>query len=148
MSMAETEAQWTLSGALTFDMFTATLRRMRRRKAVGADGLGVDMLLAPGVPVEVLQLYFQGLRACALSRTFPEAWKRVIYVLLVKPKKDRRLVQERRDIALMAQGMKVLGRMMLSSAFHDMETRLAEEQLGWTKAVGASEASLMVQLAL
>ena len=54
MTMAESEAQWTLSGALTFPMFTATLRRMRRRKAVGADGLGVDMLLAPGVPKEVL----------------------------------------------------------------------------------------------
>ena len=54
-------------------------------------------MLAPRVPEEVLQLYFQGLRACALSRTFPEAWKRVFYVLLVKPKKDRRLVQERRD---------------------------------------------------
>ena len=37
---------------------------------------------------------------------------------------------------------------MLSTAFYDMEARLAEEQLGWTEAVGASEASLMLHLAL
>ena len=79
---------------------------------------------------------------------FPKAWQRVIYVLLVKPGKDARLVRERRDIALMAQGMKLLGRMLLTTAFEDMETRLAEEQLGWTKAVGACEASLMLQLGI
>ena len=144
IQLADAEEPWTLAGALSFDTFMATLRRMRRRKAVGADGLGIDMLLAPGVPERVLQLYFQGLRGCALFCKFTEAWKRVIYVLLVKPRKDRRLVQERRDLALMAQGMKVLGRMMLTTAFHDMEARLAEKQLGWTKAVGASEASLMM----
>ena len=38
--------------------------------------------------------------------------------------------------------------MLLSTAFADMETRLAEEQLGWTKAVGACEASLMLQLGI
>ena len=101
--------------------------------------MGIDMLLAPGVPEEVLLLYFHGLRECALTKVFPKAWQRVIYVLLVKPGKDSRLVRERRDIALMAQGMKLLGRMLLSTAFADMETRLAEEQLGWTKAVGACD---------
>ena len=75
-------------------------------------------MLAPGVPEDVLQLYFQGLRCCALQKEFPQAWQRVIYVLLVKPKKDKRLVQQRRDIALMAQGMKVLGQMLLMTAFH------------------------------
>ena len=111
--MVNEETAWTLDRVLTFETFMATLRRMRREKAVEADGLVVDMLLAPEVPVRVLQLYYQGLRECALARPFPEAWKWVIYVLLVKPRKDRRLVQERRDIANMAQGMKVLGRMML-----------------------------------
>ena len=126
--MADSDEQWSLGAALGYKAFKSALHRMRRRKAVGADGLGVDMLLAPGVPEEVLQLYFQGLRCCALQKEFPQAWQRVIYVLLVKPKKDKRLVQQRRDIALMAQGMKVLGQMLLMTAFHDMESRLAHSQ--------------------
>ena len=77
MPMSNEETAWTLDRALTFETCMATLRRMRRKKAIGADGLGVDMLLAPGVPVRVLQLYYQGLCECALARTFPEAWKRV-----------------------------------------------------------------------
>ena len=43
MRMEEDETTWSLDKALTFPMFLATLQRMRRRKAVGADGLGVDM---------------------------------------------------------------------------------------------------------
>ena len=86
-----------------------------------------------GVPDELLRMYYQGIKGCALSSQFPEEWRRVIYVLLRKPKGDQRLVAKRRDIALMCQGMKILCRMILLAAFPDTVARVHSDQLGWVQ---------------
>ena len=72
----------------------------------------------------------------------------MIYVLLRKPRGDQRLVAKQRDIALMAQGMKVLCRVVLATAFPRIEARLAPEQMGWVKAIGASDAAMLLGLVL
>ena len=76
--------------------------------------------------------------------SFPEEWQRVIYVLLRKPRGDQRLVSKRRDIALMSQGMKLLCRMILVTAFPDMAARIHSDQMGWVQAVGAADASMQL----
>lgn len=52
------------------------------------------------------------------GEAFPESWRRVIYVLLTKPLPNNpALISERREIALMAQDMKLVMHMVRATAY-------------------------------
>ena len=55
----------------------------------------------PDTPMEMLRLYYEGVRGCAAGLEFPEEWRRVLYVLLRKPRGDQRLVRKRRHKILL-----------------------------------------------
>ena len=134
--------EWQLEEELSWDRFLMVIRRMRKGRAVGADGLKVEWLLQ--LDNGLLKLYYDGLLECAKTGDFPAEWKQIVYVLLPKKHGDQRRIGKRRDIALMAQGMKILGRMLLGSAYHDMHARLHEAQTGWTSAHNSLDAASII----
>ena len=67
----------------------------------------------------------------ATTGVFPSKWNLVIYVLLAKPRGDQRLVGKRRDIALLAQDLKLLCRMIKMESYDRMTGRIDPAQDGF-----------------
>ena len=74
---------------------------------------------------------------------FPPSWRKVIYVLLTKPPPNNpALISERREIALMAQDMKLIMHMVRATAYRLITGRLRSEQCGWLPGYGTVDAGL------
>ena len=131
--------EWLLKEELTWPVFLEALDAMGRGKALGADEISVDWIRRSRTWVK--RLFYQGLLKCAESRDFPEEWMRIIYVLLRKKRGDQRLVAKRRDIALMAHTMKLLGKMVHIEAYARIQNSLDPSQVGWRAAHGATDAA-------
>ena len=81
-----TGGDWVFANEITFHLFRRALYSMQRRKAVGAGGMTIELLLAGGR--EVQHLLYRAVRDDAMrllegdqSAAAPE-WQRVLYVLL------------------------------------------------------------------
>ncbi len=74
---------------------------------------------------------YEGLAEFASSGVFPPKWNTVIYVLLAKPRGDQRRVCKRRDIALLAQDLKLLCRMLKMESYDRMSGRIDPAQDGF-----------------
>ena len=108
-------AEWKLEDAMTYELFESALARIAKRKAAGANRVTLDALVQ--APEWVRRCVHAGLAEFASSGVFPAKWDLVVYVLLAKPRGDQRLVGKRQDIALLAQDLKLLCRMIKMESY-------------------------------
>ena len=138
---------WVMSKELTFELFEEVLRRMPKRKGVGASGWSVELLLA--ADANLRRMFYEAIMADLAGGTIADSWRRVLYVLLVKPApNDARRISERREIALMAQEMKLLLQMVRRVSYARIVGRLAKEQAGWLAGFGATDPAVIAALVI
>ena len=138
---------WVLEEQLTFDLFLRVLANMPRGKAVGAGGLSVELLEAAG------EEWLGALHAAVLHDlrrgVLAPAWKTVLYALLVKKAPNNpECISERREIALMAQELKLVLQMVRWTSFCRLEGHVDAAQAGWTAGHGAADPGLTLQAAM
>ena len=139
--------EWDLQRELTWETFIGTLRAMPRGKAVGADGVSVEVLLAAGEGA--LRLLYDAMMADLRAGHVPDEWRQVLYALLVKPApKNPERVCERREIALMSQTQKLLLAMVRWVCYRRLTGRLHRAQLGWLPGYGCTDVGLTGALLL
>ncbi len=122
-------AEWKLAEVMSYELFESALARIAKRKAAGANRVTLDALVQ--APEWVRRGVHEGLAEFATSGVFPPKWNLVIYVLLAKPRGDQRLVCKRRDIALLAQDLKLLCRMLKMESYDRMAGRIDPAQDGF-----------------
>jgi ribonuclease HI len=133
--------EWKLFKELTFPVFLQVLKRVPRGKAVGHGGFSIELLINADRGVK--EAFYECLMADLRGEVFPESWRRVIYVLLTKPLPNNpALISERREIALMAQDMKLVMHMVRATAYRLITGRLLPEQCGWLPGYGTVDAGL------
>ena len=133
--------EWELAKELTFPVFLQVLQRVPRGKAVGYGGFSIELLIHAGR--EVKRAFYDCLIADLLGGEFPPSWRKVIYVLLAKPPPNNQaLISERREIALMAQDMKLVMHMIRATAYRLITGRLRSEQCGWLPGYGTVDAGI------
>eukprot|EP00900_Chrysochromulina_parva_P012250 jgi/Chrpa1/21025/Chrysochromulina_OHIO_Genome00025652-RA len=122
--------EWELIKELTFPVFLQVLKRVPRGKAVGHGGFSIELLIH--ADREIKRAFYECLMADLRGGEFPPSWRKVIYVLLAKPPpSNQALISERREIALMAQDMKLVMHMIRATAYRLITGRLRSEQCGW-----------------
>ena len=132
---------WELARELSFPVFLQVLKRVPRGKAVGHGGFSIELLIHADRSVK--EAFYECLMAELRGGTFPDSWRRVIYVLLTKPLPNNpALISERREIALMAQDMKIIMHMVRATAYRLITGRLRLEQCGWLPGYGTVDAGL------
>ena len=132
---------WELCRELTFPVFLQVLKRVPRGKAVGYGGFSIELLLNADRCIK--EAFYECLMADLRGGVFPASWRRVIYVLLTKPLPNNpALISERREIALMAQDMKLIMHMVRATAYRLITGRLRLEQCGWLPGYGTVDAGL------
>ena len=140
---------WLLCKELTFALFRKVVNRMPRNKSVGAGGFSIELLQRASP--KVLWTFYEALMRDLQRGVVSNRWRKVLYALLVKPPPSKPyLVKDRRDIALMAQDMKLCLHMVRATAYEAIQPRVAADQLGWiagygTGDVGLSLAALLAQ---
>ena len=133
--------EWELVKELTFPVFLQVLKRVPRGKAVGYGGFSIELLIHSDR--EVKRAFYDCLMADLQGGDFPPSWRKVIYVLLAKPPPNNQaLISERREIALMAQDMKLVMHMVRATAYRLITGRLRSEQCGWLPGYGTVDAGL------
>ena len=133
--------EWVLVKELTFSVFLQVLKRIPTGKAVGHGGFSIELLIHADRGVK--EAFYECLMADLRGETFPESWRRVIYVLLTKPPPNNpALISDRREIALMAQDMKLVMHMVRATAYRLITGRLRLEQCGWLPGYGTVDAGL------
>ena len=133
--------EWKLDKELTFPVFLQVLNRVPRGKAVGHGGFSIELLIHADRCVK--EAFYECLMADLRGEVFPDSWHRVIYVLLTKPLPNNpALISERREIALMAQDMKLVMHMVRATAYRLITGRLLPEQCGWLPGYGTVDAGL------
>ena len=133
--------EWELAKELTFPVFLQVLQRVPRGKAVGYGGFSIELLIH--ADREVKRAFYDCLMADLLGGEFPPSWRKVIYVLLAKPPpSNQALISERREIALMAQDMKLVMHMVRATAYRLITGRLRSEQCGWLPGYGTVDAGI------
>ena len=141
--------EWSLLKELTWPLFLQVVRSMRKGKAVGAGGFSIELL--SGASDEVLRSLYEALICDVRSGVVSSDWKRVLYVLLPKPGNDLREVGQCREIALMAQEMKLLLQMVRRACYCRVARRVLHHQVGWVSGHGAFDpavtAAMMMQQA-
>ena len=142
--------EWRLVEEMTFPLFQDVLHKMPKGKAAGAGGWHVELLLEAGSRVQ--RLFYDAMMADLKSGHLPANWHRVLYALLKKgPPNNPNVVQENREIALMAQDMKLFLQMVRRVSYSRLVGRLAREQAGWLAGVGsvdpAPAAAIVIQQA-
>ena len=144
---AENGGEWVMDEQLTFPLFLQVLAAMPRGKAVGAGGLSVELLEASG---EEWQRAMHAAMLHDLQRgVVAPAWKTVLYALLVKKAPNNpELIDERREIALMAQELKLLLQMVRWKSFARCEGQVDAAQAGWTAGAGAPDPGITLQAAV
>ena len=124
--------EWTMLGELNLDVFEVTLRGMKRKKSVGAGVFSVALLLEADEVVR--RVFFDIMMADVGAKRVADDWRRVLYALLKKPAPNNpNLVGERREIALMAQDMKLLLKMVHRECHDRLTDRLINSQMGWLR---------------
>ena len=132
---------WELAKELTFPVFLQVLKRVPRGKAVGYGGFSIELLIH--ADREIKKAFYDCLVADLRGGDFPPSWRKVIYVLLTKPPPNNpALISERREIALMAQDMKLIMHMVRATAYRLITGRLRSEQCGWLPGYGTVDAGL------
>ena len=140
---------WLLCKELTFPLFRKVVRRMPRNKSVGAGGFSIELLQRASP--SVLWTFYEAMMRDLERGVVSNRWRKVLYALLVKPPPSKPyLVKDRREIALMAQDMKLCLHMVRATAYESIQSRVASDQLGWvagygTGDVGLSLAALLAQ---
>ena len=138
---------WEWEKELTWDIFKEVLRCIPRGKAVGAGAFNIELLLHAGDRIQ--RIFYEALMMDLRNGVMSEDWHRVLYVLLVKPPPDDpNLVSGRREIALMAQDMKLLMHMLRITAYRRVTGRLLAAQCGWLPGYGATDPGLTMQMVL
>jgi hypothetical protein len=133
--------EWELTKELTFPVFLQVLKRVPRGKAVGYGGFSIELLIH--ADREIQRAFYDCLMADLRGGVFPPSWRKVIYVLLTKPPPSNpALISERREIALMAQDMKLVMHMVRATAYRLITGRLRSEQCGWLPGYGTVDAGL------
>lgn len=139
--------EWILRKELTLELFEEVLRKMPKRKGVGSSGWSVELLLA--ADANLRRMFYEAMMSDLEGKTLADSWRRVLYVLLVKPApNDARRVSERREIALMAQEMKMLLQMVRRVSYARIVGRLAREQAGWLAGFGATDPAVAAALVI
>ena len=141
---------WRLVEEMTFPLFQETLLKMPKGKAAGAGGWHVELLIEAGARVQ--RLFYDAMIADLKNGHLPTNWRQVLYALLKKgPPNNPNVVQENREIALMAQDMKLFLQMVRRVSYSRLVGRLAREQAGWLAGFGsvdpATAAALVIQQA-
>ena len=138
--------EWLLARELTWPVFQGVLAGIPRGKAVGAGGFSIELLANADEPTQ--KLFYECLMSDVRRQAYPPEWREVIYVLLVKPlPSNPLLLTQRREIALMAQDMKLVMHMVRATAYRRLGARLRKEAVGWVPGYGTSDASLPFVLA-
>ena len=133
--------EWEFAKELTFSVFLQVLKRVPRGKAVGYGGFSIELLIH--ADREIQKAFYDCLMADLRGGDFPPSWRKVIYVLLTKPPPSNpALISERREIALMAQDMKLIMHMVRATAYRLVTGRLRAEQCGWLPGYGTVDAGL------
>ena len=142
----EKEQPWRLEDFVTEQQLEVALGSAAAGKAPGSNGFTVEALRAS--PAWFRKLFFAGCAETVRSRQFPVAWRRVVYVLLAKKHGDQNLVGNRRDIALMAQCLKMVLRVLKLHVYARMAGRVDRAQCGFVRGMGAQDVALLASLLL
>ena len=118
--------------------------RAKKGKAVGQGGISKELLQE--VPDELLEILFEAMMRDIRDGTISEDWRTVLYVLLIKPERNPDVVSDRREIALMAQEMKLLLGMLKRTCYNRVANRIVKEQAGWVSGMGAFDPGLALGL--
>ena len=140
------DVKWRIESELTYERFNDALRQAAAGKAAGLNQITVELLLE--APEWLREIYYEGVRACALQKEFPKAWKTIIYVLLAKKHGDQDTVGARRDIALMAQDLKALLRIVKLHVYTRLAGRVDKAQCGFVRGIGAQDVALLASFLL
>ena len=127
----------------TFPVFARVVRGMPSGKAVGECGFSIELLRA--ADEWVLRAFYRALLKDLADSTLSSDWSVVLYALLLKPlPNNASLVCGRREIALMAQDLKVFLHMVRSLAYQQIQCRIVPEQLGWAAGYSTGDIGLSI----
>ena len=136
------DTDFVLARELTYKVFLEALASMPKGKAVGAGGFSVELLQAASD--EGKKAFYEALMQDVRDRKVDATWKQVLYVLLEKPKPNNpEVVSERREIALMAQEMKLLLKMVRDVSYQRVLGRVISAQAGWLTGFGCTDPALV-----
>lgn len=139
--------EWTIAKEFTYPVFLECLKNTPKGKAVGAGRFSIELLLH--ADNEVKFAFYEALMADVKELHFDSRWRRVLYALLAKPPpNDPNKVSGRREIALMAQDMKLLMQMVRGTTYRRLVERVASEQMGWLPGYGATDPALTLTLVI
>ena len=138
--------EWSLLEELTWPLFLQTVRSMHKGKAVGAGGFSIELLSVASE--EVLGSLFEALMRDVRSGRVSSDWKRILYVLLRKPGNDHRRLGDLREIALMAQEMKLVLQMVRRVCYCRVARRVMHQQVGWVSGHGAFDPALTAAMVM
>jgi len=109
---------------------------------VGAGGFSTDLLLLAGD--EAKKAFYEALMMDVRGKHVDATWRRVLYVLLEKPlPNDPEVIDQRREIALMPQDMKLLLQMVRQVSYQRIVGRVTSAQSGWLSGYGCTDPGLV-----
>ena len=139
------DGAWLLSSELTIELFLEILQRMPKGKAVGAGGLALEMLKATDDDIKVM--FYDAMMADLSNECPSEDWRHILYVLLVKPAPNNpELVNQRREIGLGPQDLKLCLQMVRRAAYMRLDGRVHKAQMGGVSGYGASDPGLTMEV--
>ena len=129
--------EWQVRKECTFKVFLSCVAKFPV-KAAGAGGFSIQLLKL--APRKVQCVFWRALIRDVTSGNIDADWRRVMYVLLVKPApNDADVVSERREIALMAQEMKLLLQMIRRTCYARVAGRMHKSAMGWLATYGCAD---------
>ena len=132
---------WKLLEEVSWPRFRDAVARMPKKKSVGADGLSAELLQAAGT--EVQKEVYNAIVADLTGGAVPGEWREVLYALLVKkPPNNPDVIADRREIALMSQGMKLFLQVVRHTAYRKVLGRVDKAQMGWLPGYGCIDPAL------
>ena len=135
---------WLLSVEMTLELFLDILQRMPKGKAVGSGGLALEMLKAADDDVKML--FYEAMMADLQGECPSDDWRQILYVLLVKPAPNNpELVNQRREIGLGPQDLKLCLQMVRRAAYMRLDGRIHKAQMGGVSGYGASDPGLTME---
>lgn len=131
--------------AFTIEEIKDALNRMNPRKAPGADGIPVGIILRTfkAFPLSVAQVY----NNCLQKGYFPPEWKTSVIVPIVKPgKQDSEDASKYRPISLINVSGKLLEKLMINriTAYLNDNHLLSKNQYGFTPGKSTTDALIEV----
>lgn len=112
------------------------LKRLKKNKAPGEDGIAVELLKAGGsVVIKELRLLFNEV---LFTGVVPTEWTRSLVVLFHK-RGDNTLLKNYRPISLLSQVYKVLSRVITTRLSGRLDQYQPREQAGFRKGFGTTD---------